>query len=211
MPEYKQGAKDTLHILYNGVPFIEQKRAMSCWYASAKMIFAFARPENTKIKDMMVVENAEKRADIDALLIKSFTFKNQSSDDKIGTTEKDWPVIAEAFGFGTPTKEEIGAAGTKFDKLVEALVKYGPLWSAGRYFNGQPNDGHVIVAIGAFERMGNKNVIFHNPAPAPMGGGPSQYMSFDKFYKANGPGKNGLYGLDETDGVSPLMYKKAKK
>lgn len=210
--KFEKNDNDKIVILYEGVPYIEQKRAMSCWYASAKMVLAFSRPNNLKIKDHMVVENAEKREAIDALLIKSHTLKGGPTADKVGATEKDWPVIAEAFGFGALTEDEVKAAGSKFDELVKLLEKYGPLWCAGRFFQGGDKDGgHVIVVIGAVVRKTGNNILFHDPAPEKVQGGPTSYKLYDAYFKAKGAGKNGLFGLDETEGVSPIMYKKPKK
>lgn len=213
--QYEKKEGDDLKILYDGVPYIAQKRAMSCWYACAKMVLAFSRPDNAKIKNFIVVENTEKKQAVEALLIKSQPLISKEQADNIGATEKEWPLIAEAFGFAKLSQDEVKDAGSSFDKLVELLRKYGPLWSAGRFYQGgNTKAGHVIVLTGAVVRpvlkKATNHVIFHDPAPDNVGGGPSSIKQYDSYFKSRGSDKNGLFTWDETEGEAPLMYKPKK-
>jgi hypothetical protein len=210
---------DVVRKYYADVPYVAQKRAMSCWYACAKMVYAFTRPKNDAgvkdakgVKAELIVKNAEKAAAVDALMKKSHPLAEERSDN-IGATEADWPLIAEAFGLEKVPDREVAEIGNSFDALCEALVTYGPLWAAGRFYQGgNQRAGHVICVTGAMVREVVKkpknHVVFHDPAPKDLQGGPDCLKQYDVYFKTRGEAQNGLFTLRETEGQSPLMYKK---
>jgi hypothetical protein len=209
---FAQKEGDVVRVYYDGVRYLAQKRAMSCWYACAKMVYAFSRPAGTKVKQELIVANAEKASAIDSLMKKSHPIAEERLDN-IGATEKDWPLIADAFGFETVPQAEVKKIGLSFDELVEALAKYGPLWAAGRFYQGgNQTAGHVICITGAIVRQVARKptnyVVFHDPAPSNLQGGPDCLKQFDIYIKSRGDTKNGLFTWEETEGQSPLMYKK---
>lgn len=190
------------------VPYKAQKRQMSCWYACAKMVYHFRHGADAKVKHL--IAETERGKTVLALVKKSALLDDASSENA-GATEKDWPVLAEAFGMTALSAEEVGKIGNSFTDLATALTNYGPLWCAGRFYQGgSQTAGHVIVVVGAIQRkvIGTykPTVVFHDPAPASLQGGPYSTKQFDLYFKPRDASKNGLYTLTETENVPPVMY-----
>jgi len=76
----------------------------------------------------------------------------EDSAEQLGATEKEWPKVAQAFGLTPVEPGEVNRIGTNFLDLREALVRKGPLWCAGRFFQGGSPGGHVIVVTGVLRR-----------------------------------------------------------
>src|SRR5205823_6244411 len=117
----------------------------------------------------------------------------------------------EAFSLRPLDEAELAKVSQSFDLLCGALKTYGPLWCAGRFFQGGNLDGgHVIVVLGAIKRkfLGTMKdcVVFHDPAPSSLQGGPFSVKQFEAYFKPNGHGKNGIYTIKETEGVSCVMH-----
>lgn len=214
---YQPKEGDQLHVYYEKVPYYPQKRAMSCWYACAKMLKVYRNSEIKFKKELETTASGKKLAE---LLSKSGRLDGEALNENVGCTEKEWPLLTEAMGFQLIPTSDATQCGADFNKLREALARYGPLWCAGKYYQqGDKNAGHVILVVGALARqvkvIGNiqiKNfIIFHDPDM--LGNSADETGSknadncvarFDLYFKTGfydtgfGPGK--------TDGISPLLY-----
>lgn len=214
---YEPKDGDQLRVYYDKVPYFPQKRAMSCWYACAKMLKVY---RNSEIKFKSELDKSVSGKKLLELLEKSSRFDGTQLNEDTGCTEKEWPLLTEAMGFQLVSTADATQCGADFNKLQEALSKYGPLWCAGKYYQqGNKDAGHVILVVGALTRqMPNVTkaliprdfIIFHDPD---MQGNPPTNGSknadnclarFDLYFKKGfydtgvGPGK--------TDGISPLLY-----
>ena len=92
-----------------------------------------------------------------------------------------------------------------FDALAGAILEYGPIWSAGLFFQGSDSAiGHIVVLIGAIRRktkFGMKNyVVFHDPAPLKFNGESSCLKQWDAWFAKR------LYNEHVTNGESPMMH-----
>ena len=191
------------------VTYKAQKRQMSCWYASAKMVLSFRTGSAKGLKkDLLMKTDVGK--DVHAQMKSlSSPVGAEDSAEQLGATEKEWPKIAQAFGLTPVEPGEVNRIGTNFLDLREALVRKGPLWCAGRFFQGGSPGGHVIVVTGVLRRkiFGGQikdHVIFHDPAPASLQGGDECVKPYDRYFMTTD--KSGLFSLMETEGVPPVMY-----
>lgn len=206
---YKKKPGDVSLIELN-VPYVAQKRQQSCWYACAKMLYKYCHGENAKVKHE--ITKSKEGAAVHLHMQKSG--KIGEEEEGVGATEKEWPTIAAAFGLTPLSKVEFNLLDQSADVLVGILKTYGPLWCAGRFFQGGSEGGHVIVATGVITRKVLQTtshwVIFHDPAPEGLQGGPYCVKQFNNYFKLGGK-KNGLFNLTETENVVPVMYITSKQ
>ena len=193
-------------LLRHLVTYRAQKRQMSCWYASAKMVVSFRA--GTKGIKHSVTSTAEGAGLHTFMKSASSPVTEQPTDHEVGTTEKQWPLVARSFGLVPADPGDVRRVGTNFEDLRDYLVRNGPLWCAGRFFQGGSKGGHVIVITGVLRRkvLGKPKdcVLFHDPAPASLQGGDECVKQYDSDFRTSNA--SGLYSLDETEGVPPVMY-----
>lgn len=208
MPSQVKGT-DNVTVRHH-VTYIQQDRAMSCWYAAAKMVFKFRKPNGdfeTTLKGsiqgqylLRLLRQSKQIAD----LAEQSTDAMNSGGGR-GASDADWSVLAKSAGMTPLTKEQLaeyrlqGATG-----LRNALIKHGPLWCAGRFFPGGGGHGHVIAVLGVMQRKiiatQKDYVIFHDPAPAAVQGGEERVKQCNEWFWKN------LYTYEEADNESSIMY-----
>ncbi|MHB8727324.1 MAG: papain-like cysteine protease family protein [Casimicrobiaceae bacterium] len=188
------------------VPYVEQKRQQSCWYACAKMVYRYHHGADAKVKKAIVATEAGRAAH--ELMKKSRLIGE--AEEGVGATEKDWPTVAAAFGLIPVAKTDVELLDQSFDGLSACLRINGPLWCAGHFFQGGSTGGHVIVVLGTMKRKFGgalqSCIVFHDPGPKSLQGGPFCVKQFDHYFKLSATGKKGIFSFKETEDVSPVMY-----
>jgi hypothetical protein len=199
--QYDHRPTDEL-LIYKNVPYVQMDKKMSCWFASAEMLFLFRRP-NADFREHLrsteggqaVLEQYNKGLSIDT-----------DEPSKEGNLE-EWALLTRGFGM-----QELKSLPTCFVELVGAIREYGPLWCAGTFFQGSSSKkiGHIVTVIGAFRRdtkqigsgkvVKTDYVIFHDPAPLKFNGEPSCIKQYDAWFTKQ------LYDPHVTNGESPIMH-----
>lgn len=187
------------------VPYVAQKRQQSCWYACAKMLYQWRHGADAKVKHAIV--GTEAGASVHAHMQKSG--KIGDPEEGVGATEKEWPAVAAAFGLTPLPQDGFNLLDQSPDALGGVIRNHGPLWCAGRFFQGGAAGGHVIVVLGVISRKqagrAQPCVVFHDPGPKELQGGPFCVKQFDTYFKLGAKNK-GLFSFAETEGVSPVMF-----
>ncbi|MDF2770831.1 MAG: Papain-like cysteine protease AvrRpt2 [Geminicoccaceae bacterium] len=193
------------------VPYKAQRKKMSCWYASAKMVLGYRLGSASGIKKNVLMQSDAGRETHAHMKAKSGTVGTDEPEG-VGTTEKEWPMVAKAFGLHPLDVAEVNRIASNFMDLHAALLTHGPLWCAGRFFQAGSDGGHVIVVTGLMKRklLGSvkEYIIFHDPAPAILNGGDECVKLYDGYFKTQTRNnkQSGLFSLVETEGVPPVMY-----
>ena len=101
------------------VPFSPQMKSMSCWNASARMIWDYKHRMSSNLNPLPKVNVANK-----------------------GISPKDFIRLAETLGMKT-----IGQVNMSYHPsfLINLLQSHGPVWAAGYWYG----PAHVIVVTGA--------------------------------------------------------------
>lgn len=103
--------------IYTNVPLIKQEKSMSCWHASARMLWAF-----------------KYRQSINPL--------NHVYHENLGISSSQFVELAKSVGLKAVPKVNMSYSWTM---LASLLTLHGPLWAAGNWYG--PNHIIVITGV----------------------------------------------------------------
>jgi ABC-type bacteriocin/lantibiotic exporter with double-glycine peptidase domain len=109
------------------VPLVAQSKTMSCWHASAEMIWLYWQRKTGRQGPM-------------------FTLVTEwSANSGINVSATDFVRLARAVGLKPVPRQHMYTSAD----LIGMLRKYGPLWCAGEWYGA----GHVVVLTGVDGKM----------------------------------------------------------
>ena len=140
-----------------GVPKITQQHAMSCWYASARMVCG------TFMKGPLVGFKNTENLFIDGLSNNDYiAFQRKNHLKPLNDIHDEVMDRARSHSKNYP--------GVSFKNILLMLDKYGPLWTVidmGK---------HAVVVVGGQTESGADFVLYHDPAD-----GSEKKMAYNKF------------------------------
>lgn len=192
--QYTRQANDEV-LIFHHVDYVQQRKKMSYWYASAEMLFKYRRPNQDF--DEFLRSTAEGRKMLE--LYESGLAIESDQKSLEGNLER-WALLTEAMGM-----RELRPLPKTYQELAAEIMDHGPLWCAGTFFQGSESAiGHIITLLGVFRRktpFGVKPyVIFHDPAPPKFNGEANCIKQWDSWFAKR------LYNEHVTNGESPIMY-----
>ena len=138
------------------VPVAAQAKSMSCWHASAQMIWWYWQKKTGKQGPM-------------------WTEVEKWTDDKgVAVTAKDFLSLAKKVGM-KPLPSQVSYNS---EDLANLLKRHGPLWSSGTWYGF----GHVVVLTG----VKGKTVHINDPDGGKKKTGTVSWFNEKKFNEFDG-------------------------
>jgi hypothetical protein len=196
MPSYTRQKGDEV-LIYKQIDYVQQQKKMSCWYACAEMLFKYRRPNQDFEEFLKGTPDGRKM-----LALYESGLSIESDDKSLEGNLERWAVLTEAMGM-----RELKPLPDSPEKLAMDIMDHGPLWCAGKFFQGCESDvGHIVTVLGVFKRKAafgpglKAYVIFHDPAPKKFNGEAGCFKMWDAWFAKR------LYSPHVTNGESPMMY-----
>ena len=125
-------------VLLLDVPRVAQAQNMSCWHASAFMLWRYSQMKTGR------------QGPMNTLL--------ETYEDNTGITPPEFIQLAKKVGLKAAHGKESGGAYSA-DSLEKLLRSSGPVWCAGYWYG----PGHVMVLTGITSVASSATVYFNDP------------------------------------------------